>query len=254
MASVAITVYDEERADLFVSHQRTIDTLLTLPHNDESRAEMLEEFRRISPDDDTTRTEIELFNRKYHSNNAIRWYTRSSPLTRTIGRALRSSDVDMMFKFRYYLKDLYTHLDGIYRQTHYFRQFSGAEKFYRGQALSKKCLHSFQQLIGHIISINTFFSTTNSLQVALFFANSFPNNDDCLRVIFCIENENFIPNPRPYANISWLSRYPDEEEVLFAMGSIFRIRLIEDLDQTNPLPVIYLQMIDPATFNWNHPL
>jgi hypothetical protein len=38
--------------------------------------------------------------------------------------------------------------------------------------------------------------------------------------------------------------FQDEEEVLFSMGSIFRIQHIEILDKTDNIPVIYLTLID----------
>jgi len=53
-----------------------------------------------------------------------------------------------------------------------------------------------------------------------------------------------VQHKRPYANISSFSINRDEEEVLFAMGSLFRIQSIEKLDRMNNIPVIYLQMID----------
>lgn len=38
--------------------------------------------------------------------------------------------------------------------------------------------------------------------------------------------------------------YSDEDEVLFAMGSLFRIQDIRTLDRIDNISIIYLQMID----------
>ena len=249
MISIPITVYNKEQPNLFVSYQRTIDDLIRRPYNQKMHTKMLEEFRRIYANDDSILVEIELFEENYHMNNAIHWYTRNSFLWRTISQALRSNDIVMMYIFRPFLVDLYIQLDIIYQETYYFPRFSREDKFYRGQILSRTCFHSFQQSIGHIISINTFFSTTTSCQIALAYVDSFPSNDECLPVIFSIENNGFLPNQRPYADIFQFSNYPDEEEVLFAMGSIFRLQSIQDLDATKSIPVIYLQMIDPSRIN-----
>ena len=109
--------------------------------------------------------------------------------------------------------------------------------------MTRKEFDSFQQLIGQIISINTFFSASESLQVALAFVESLPHNDDCLPVIICIEPLFKPYEQRSYAKISHFSNYGDEEEVLFAMGHIFRVQSIEQLDRTNSLPLRGLEFL-----------
>ncbi len=249
MLSVPIIVYNQEQAHAFLSHQRTIDSLLCLQYTHESRTEMLEEFRRLYTGDNAILQDIDTFDKNYNSNNALQWYTTDSFLFRTINRALRSSDAEMMFKMRYFLTDLYAQLDSLYKQAQTLHHNSGIEKLYRGQIMSRNEFEYFQQLIGDIISINTFLSTTTSLQVALTFANSSTYNDDFLPIVFCIETNPYIQHKRPYANISKFSTYVDEEEVLFAMGSLFRIQYIQRLDQMDNIPIIYLQMIDQNEIN-----
>jgi hypothetical protein len=212
---------------------------------------MMDEFRRIYLHDDSTLGDIDLFEQTYNSNNALQWYTRDSFLFRIINKTLRSSDVEMMFKMRYFLTDLYVQLDGLYKQSQSFSR-PMIEKLYRGQVISKREFEYFQQIQGQIISINTFLSTTTSLQIALTFANAFSNNDDFLPIVFCIETNPYIQHKRPYANISKFSIYTDEEEVLFAMGSLFRIQYIQRLDRMNNIPIIYLQMIDQKEIDSIH--
>jgi hypothetical protein len=149
-----------------------------------------------------------------------------------------------MFKLRYFLTDLYVQLDGLYKRTCTYYYRSNKENLYRGQLISKSEFEHFKQLQGDIISINTFLSTTASLQIALAFANGSLNNNDLIPIVFCIQTNPYIQHKRPYANISSFSMYKDEEEVLFAMGSLFRVQCIEKLDRMNNTPVIYLQMID----------
>ncbi|CAF3945015.1 unnamed protein product [Rotaria sordida] len=244
LISIPIIVYNPEQPHEFMAHQRTIDTLLCLPHTDEAHAIMIEEFRRIYSDNEATLAEIDIFAQTYHSNSAIQWYTRDSFLFRLINKVLRSSDVEMMFKLRYFLTDLYVQLDDLYKQTRKLYNTPKYEKLYRGQLISKTEFEYFKQLQNHIISINTFLSTTASLQIALAFVNGSWNNIDFIPIVFCIETNSYVQHKRPYANISNFSIYRDEEEVLFAMGSLFRIQSIEKLDRMNNIPVIYLQMID----------
>ena len=44
LISVPMIVYNQEHADAFMAHQRTIDTLLCLPHTNEAYIAMIAEF------------------------------------------------------------------------------------------------------------------------------------------------------------------------------------------------------------------
>jgi hypothetical protein len=253
LISVPLTVYNREQAQSFMAHQRTIDTLLSMPHTHESRAEMIAEFRRVYSNNESFLLDIDTFEQTYHSDAALRWYTIDSFLFRLINKALRSSDVEMMFKMRYFLTDLYLQLSGLYKQTNDQYYQPRIEKLYRGQLMSNIEFENFKQFEGHIISINTFLSTTVSLQVALAFANTSSNmSENFIPVVFCIETNPYVEHKRPYANISEISMYRDEEEVLFALGSLFRIKYIEKLDIWNNISAIYLQMIDQREIDFNN--
>jgi hypothetical protein len=244
LISVPVTVYNQEQANAFMAHQRTIDTLLCQPFTDQSRAEMMAEFRRLYNDNESVLAEVDIFEKTYYTNSALQWYTRDSFLFRLINKALRSSDAEMMFKMRYFLTDLYLQLDGLYKERQYSNFLPMKEKLYRGQIMSKTEFEYFKQLQGQVISINTFLSTTTSLQVALLFANSSLNNNDFIPIVFCIETNPYVQHRRPYANISSFSVFNEEDEVLFSMGSLFHIQYIKRLDRMDNIPIIYLQMID----------
>lgn len=226
-----------------MSHQRTIDTLLCMPHTLESKSEMLAEFRRIYQDDQEILGQIDNFEKNYHSNAAVQWYTRDSFVFRAINQALRVSNAESMFKLRYILTDIYDHLKESYVQMHRSFRIATPQIFYRGQLMSSEEFETFKTLRGCIISINTFLSTTASMQIALMYAGKYNESSDTVPVVFCIETnpETFV---RPYANISLYSVFQDEEEVLFAMGSIFRIGNIRQLLNEDNIWSINLKTIN----------
>jgi len=227
-----------------MAHQRTIDSLLCMEHTSESKAEMLAEFRRLYSDNQVFLAEIDEFENTYHSHKAVPWYTRDSFVWRTINQALRTSNVDAMFKLRHILTDIYTHLNDVYKQNHsYYYRRSVTEIYYRGQVMSSKEFESFQALRGSIISINTFLSTTTSMQIALMYAGKFHENPDLISVVFNIEIDSGI-HTRPYANISHHSLFPDEDETLFAMGSVFRVGNIRQLPDADNIWIIHLKSVN----------
>lgn len=217
-----------------------------MPHTPESRAEMLMECRHICKNNEQALTEINTFDKMYESNAALQWYSRDTFLFRIVNKVLRSNNVNTMFNLRYFLTDLYTQLNELHKKENLFEPYEiqQIKKVYRGQHISKIEFEYLQEIKGNIISINTFLSTTKSLQIALCFANTIIKNNNLIPVLFCIEVNRSTESVRPYANISQHSMFQDEEEVLFSMGSIFRIQHIEILDKTDNIPVIYLTLID----------
>ena len=245
--SLPLIVLNPENVLAFIGHQRTIDNLLCMPHTDDSKAEMIAELRRIFEGDPTALGEIGNFEETYRSYAAVQWYTRDSFVWRTLNQVLRSSDVEAMFKLRYILTDIYAHLSQTHEQRR--RQFrpNTKEMHYRGQVMFRKEFDAVGELRGSIISINTFLSTTSSMQIAMMYAGQYLENADLVSVVFSIET-NPQQQTRPYANISQFSMFPDEDEVLFAMGSAFRVGSVRLLPDSENIWLIKLHAVDEIDY------
>ncbi|CAF3513860.1 unnamed protein product [Rotaria sp. Silwood1] len=156
------------------------------------------------------------FEQHYSSDEAaLRWYTRPSFVYRVLNKALRTQNIELLFLFRFFIHD-------IGRQLEQHRALSPLH-IYRGQLMSTDELKVLQNSVGKFISINSFFSTTVDRDVALFFLGDSSGNDDLQRVLFEIDADPRFDGIKPFANITSLSYYPDEEEVLMMIGSIFRL-------------------------------
>ncbi len=209
---------------------------------------MIDELRRVSYDNDIYLKQISDFEQNYHSNAAIQWYTRDGFLYRLINRALRYEDIEVIIKYRFFIIDLYQKLDELHQEIIHTSNQSEPTitTYYRGQLIPSTELEQLKRHVGSLISINTFFSTTLSLDIAMMFAGGsgiegFTMNKP---VIFCIEVDSSIENTRPYANINSYSDYEQEDEVLFAMGCVFTIEKIESLTIYDTVQVIHLKMVD----------
>ena len=93
--------------------------------------------------------------------------------------------------------------------------------------MSSEELERLKQSIGKLISINSFFSTTSSYSQALTFLKS---SRSLQQILFEIKADPKIATTKPFADISAHSYYPDESEVLFMIGSIFRLESIQPND------------------------
>ncbi|UJR11993.1 hypothetical protein I4U23_016171 [Adineta vaga] len=157
----------------------------------------------------------------YSMENSLWWYTRDSFVYRMLNKALRVQHIDMLFLFRFFIRDLAQQLKE--------NQWLLPGSVYRGQSLSKLELQKLQQSVGKLISINSFLSTTLYREVASIYLGDIP---DFEKVLFKIDFNPFVDGIKPFADITFYSEFPQEGEILFMLGSVF---LIEDVycDETN---------------------
>ncbi|CAF3560993.1 unnamed protein product [Adineta steineri] len=232
----------------FERYRILTDILLKLPRTLEAKQEMIDELERTS--NGNFSQQIQDFERNYHSNDAIQWYTRESFVYRTINQILRYDDISLAIKYRFFITDLYEKLSELHNQIIQSNDFSEQPIItcYRGQLMQLSEINQFKQNVGKHIAINTFFSTSQSLDIALMFAggSKFENTTSLKSIIFSIEVDPSIQNTRPYAHINSYSSYTDEDEVLFALCSVFRIEKFSMLSVNDNIPVIHLKMIDES--------
>jgi hypothetical protein len=116
-------------------------------------------------------------------------------------------------------------------------------RVYRGQFMNIDELRKLQNGIGGYISINTFLSTTVDYDFALRYVQSRTGMYENVLFIIDIDvNENEI---KPFAHIQKFSAFSDTHEVLFTIGSVFRIDWIHsvtDVDRCTNHWEVYLTL------------
>ena len=151
------------------------------------------------------------------SDDALWWYTRQSFLYRLLNKALRVQNIDLLFLFRFFIRDLEQQL----LNNQYTSSCS--IRVYRGQIVSQGEIELFKNSIGQFISINSFLSTSINRQLAYVFISGLDISQDFQRVLFEITADPNLANIKPFSQISTHSYFHDEEEVLFMLGSIFQL-------------------------------
>jgi hypothetical protein len=126
----------------------------------------------------------------------------------------------MIFLFRSFIVDIYHQLQR--------GQSKRSLTVYRTQLMSNDELKSLKERIGQFISINSFFSTSADYDKALLFLR---DSDDLERVLFEIDADPKMVTTKPFADIRKHSPFPDEAEILFMLGSIFRLQSIKHNDK-----------------------
>ncbi|CAF0803495.1 unnamed protein product [Adineta steineri] len=220
--------------------QLITEVLLRSPQSSEAKAEMIAECRLSYKDNEAQLKNIEIFEKSYRENEAIEWYTKNGFIFQLFNKAFRRQDFEVIFKYRYFLLDLFKEIHSLY--VHQYQNVEHHLTVYRGQMMWKSELMKIKQNVGHLISINTFFSTSiSSIVAANFCGDGEYESEGIVSVIFEIKLDGNAPS-RPFAQIEKSSVNEDEREVLFSMGTVFHI---ENVDlETDTIWLVKL--------TWNH--
>jgi tetratricopeptide (TPR) repeat protein len=248
----------------FLWFQLLIDILIKIPYNDQAKDEMLHECRKhygipcnddedveenigSTPMNNSDKNKIEKdmlnFEMNYKPTKALKFYTNDSFLYRLFNRAFRTENIDLLFIFRFFLADMYKQLQELYSEQY---PDSLPHTVFRGQVMTNMEFDSVKNNIGRLISINTFFSTSIDRTVAEIYAGFNAEPDPVMQIVL-FEIEMDVTNStvkRPFASIGHLSTMPDELEVMFSVGSMFRIESVQDKRTTEKHWHVKLKLVE----------
>ncbi|CAF1293341.1 unnamed protein product, partial [Adineta ricciae] len=108
---------DQEQA-IYMWFQLLIDTMLKLPRTSQAFHEFIEECIKRYCNNDVEKRKIEQFRAEYTKENVVQWYTRDCFLYRLINRALRTRNIDTIFKYRYLIVDLHQRLIELHQKQY----------------------------------------------------------------------------------------------------------------------------------------
>ena len=96
---------------------------------------------------------VEEFDKDYHPNEAIWWYTRNLFITNILSKAERTNDNDTLLQLQFFIFDIHQQLKQLHTQS------SQAEPMvaYRGQGLSSEELDKLKSNLGGLLLISHFF-------------------------------------------------------------------------------------------------
>jgi hypothetical protein len=200
----------------FIHSQLLIDCLLRMKSTSVEKNDLVTVCKKEYEGNAQELSIINEFEKNYAPFRAIWWYTRQSFLYRLLNKALRVQNIDLIYLFRFFIRDLHNQLLTC--------QCPMIIHVYRGQLMVQEELDILKNSIGKYISINSFFSTSFNRDLALVFSR---NTDHYERVLFDIQANPELANEKPFADISTQSYFPDELEVVFMLGSIFQLVSIE---------------------------
>ncbi len=210
-----------------------INVLVSLPYPTNYHYQLVHEFKKHGYQDKI----FEEFQSCFPSEKrAIWWYSRSSYFYEILNKALRQRNVRLLLLFGSFLQDLHRQL-----KSEHLKQKEQCKNstitVHRGQVLFSD---EFKKLlVGFPVRCNSFFSSSTNRDTSLQFLVSSSPNRDLERVLFEIQTD-YRTVCAPFADISQLSFYSNEQETLFMTSTRFLLQSYhQEVNAVGKSPVRY---------------
>ncbi|CAF1473383.1 unnamed protein product [Adineta steineri] len=185
-------------------------------------------------------TNIERFEKEYHAQIAIWWYTFPSNIYSMLNYALRSMEGDTIINMVFFIHDLHKQIQQLHQQQ--VHRYHGKPFIvYRGQGLSKANFEKLKNSEAGLMSFNNFLSTSIERDIALELAYSASENMNMVGILFIMSIDPCIKSA-PFASIKEESYFIEENEILFSMHTVFRVSAIKSMVDNNQLYQVELQL------------
>jgi len=201
-----------------------------LQYPDCSRQRFVDELTIYYKDQEHKLKVLENFKENYTGENAIQWYTKDTFIYNLLNSALRQHNIKLLFLYGFFLQDLHRQL---VKENDKFRQKNLENPkltLYRGQRISRSEIDYIKdEFTSYDLLVNkSFFSTTLNRNTALIYVDPRAElSDNIQNILFEIEIDLNTKSSYPFTDISHLSQFPMESEILFMIGTTFKINTNE---------------------------
>ncbi|CAF0763541.1 unnamed protein product [Adineta steineri] len=218
----------------FMYTQILKEIILTIKFNQKHIQDYLNYCRDAFGDNKEEMVNIKRLEDEYHKKTPIYWYTCQMFLFPMLNRALRMMDGDIITHMGFFIGDLHQQIEQLHKKQYADSTVADTFTVYRGQGFSTGDFEQMMKTKGGLISFNNFLSTSKVRNISLNFAHTAIINPDQVGVLF-IMTINPTQLTTPFASISGVSDFQEEDEVLFSMHSVFRIQDIIQMAGKNRL-------------------
>ena len=162
--------------------------------------------------------ELDRFEESYAHHSPIWWYTKQPFIYSNLNKALRTQDTELIMKMGFYIQDVYREAEQRKSQLKVHSKMI----VYRGQGLSDQDFEKLQRSKGGLLSFNNFLSTSRNQKISMTFAEDVRDNTNLVGILFEVEIDPLVSSST-FLSVEDLSQFPQEQEILFLMHSVFRI-------------------------------
>ncbi|CAF1252644.1 unnamed protein product [Rotaria sp. Silwood1] len=215
-----IDIHHEVGTFLFFEIFKT--ALKKLPKKSESKNLMVSKYRNYYAGNRKVLEEILDFEHNYKTHEALQWYVNRSFIYRLINKALHTENINSLCYFHFYIKDLSKQIEKEFRK---FKKQNSQSiiQLYSSSKITKEEIKKYQRNIGNSIFTHGYLSTTRQRHLAYDFAIKQHIQSDEEKVLFQYTVDLDHVQSIIFADISQYNKLPDENEIIFDLGAVFKI-------------------------------
>ncbi|CAF0765907.1 unnamed protein product [Rotaria sordida] len=195
--------------------QILIDILLRIRSNSEDINQLLSLCKKEYRGNKNHLAILREFQHNYSANTAVQWYTHRPFLQKILNKAFQLENIDILYLFRPVIRDICIQLR--------HNQYPSSIRLYKGQLMSKNQLNNLKKFTGKLISINSFLLTTTDRESIMNDLEETTPSNNIQKALFDIDADGGEDIPIPFANINPDNNRDGEKDILFMIGSIFRL-------------------------------
>jgi tetratricopeptide (TPR) repeat protein len=219
---------------MFMYTQIMKEILLTITFEQQHFKGYIDYCRDIFDDNEKELKRVDKLERNYRNETPVWWYTCQCFLYPMLNRALRISDMDIIIKMGFFIGDLHRQIEELHKEQSVGHTAGKILTVYRGQGLSKADFQKIKETKDGLMSFNNFLSTSKDRAVSLAFAESNQSNPDLVGILFVMTIDP-SKSTTQFASINGISYFPEEDEILFSMHTVFRINDIKSVGENQRL-------------------
>jgi tetratricopeptide (TPR) repeat protein len=201
--SLYINIYQGNLDDQFIQFQLLINHFLQMKIYSTINSQLFTLYQNDN---------LQEFQENYSSENCLWWFTKDLFLSKLISQFFHTKNIDLLYLTRFYLRDINEQLE--------YHQPSTLIHVYHSHLMSNEEIEQLKTSIGKLISINTFLMTTSQRTTALL---ALKQPTDLQKILFEIDADPSMIGMKSFADITSISYFKNQSQILFMLGSIFRI-------------------------------
>jgi tetratricopeptide (TPR) repeat protein len=204
-----INIHGNNPNDQFIHSQLLIDYLLKTKNNSTIDTQFFTLCKTECAEDNL---QLKNFEENSSSKNILWWLTKDKFLSKIITKSLQTRNIDLFYSSRFFIHDINQQLQS--------NKCATTIHVYHSHAVTNEEFEQLKNSVGKLISINTFFLTTFQRDKSLL---SLKQTNNQQKILFEIQADPSIDRVKPFADIRTFSYSTKQSQILFMLGSIFRI-------------------------------
>lgn len=218
----------------FIQFQLLVEIIIRLEDSEQARKDMISICQEYYENNACEQRKIKQFEDEAENHlKAIYWYTAESFLVHMLNRVCSTEDVDHMYCFRLIIKNLHKRILELEKDEFTVTLKEDTATLYRGKRMPASTLENFRKNVGRLVVMKGFLSTTVEEDVAKVFSGAGIPQTGSVCALFKLNIVNWKECKSSAAIKPNEGAMTEEDEVLFTIGTIWKISKVNELRGKN---------------------